>query len=389
MEFNNYINMSEDDLDTLMDNLVLSIEDEEKDKIKETEETGCINCKSKNLIKNSTNYFYVCQDCGVINKEYLDKNPNFNKDKSGNSQYGCPSNYFYPKSALGTKIKSRKYCKLGMLQRQGQMPYRERSLLEVLSRIQRKCKKYNITQAVIDNAKILYKKISDCKHKKGKSKGKTIIIRCINRCSLIAACVFYGCKLQNEPRSPKEIADIFDLEIKHVNRGCRKFLEFIDPNLLFHQIRCSQSSDFIDRFSKKLNIKKEFIVKAREVAVNIHKLDIASTHEPPSVAAGSLLLVSNFYKLDLKKREISDVFEISDVTISKTYRKIWPYHKIILNNDVTEKIYKRTYKAKKNVIANENLVKEITKKSKKQDSISDSESDSEELSNNNMLSINV
>lgn len=371
MEYNNFINMSENDLDNLMDNLVLSVDSDEKE---EEKKKGCINCKSTNLTKNNSNYFYVCKDCGVINKEYLNENPKFNTDRTTNSSYGCPSNYFYPKSALGTKIKSRKYCKLGMLQRQGQMPYKERSLLDVLSKIQKKCKKYYITQIVIDNAKILYKKISDCKHKKGKSKGKTIIIRCINRRSLIAACVFYGCKLQNEPRSPKEIADIFDLEIKHVNRGCRKFLEFINPNLLFHQIRCSQSSDFIDRFSKKLKIKDEIITKAKNVAINIHKLDIASTHEPPSVAAGSLLLVSNIYKLNLKKQDISNVFDISDVTISKTYRKIWPYHKIIINNDVTEQIYKRTHKIKKNTILNDNLVKEITQKNK---------------SNNNTLSINV
>ena len=186
MEFNKYMTISEEDLDSLMDNLVLEIDGDEK---KETMDV-CVSCKSTNLIQSNNNCYFVCQDCGVINYEYLNKNPNFSKDKNGSSQYGNPSNYFYPKSALGTKIKSRKYCRLGMLQRQGQMPYRERSLLEVLSKIQKKCKKYNVTQTVIDNAKILYKKISDCKHKKGKSKGKTIIIRCINRCSLIAACVF-------------------------------------------------------------------------------------------------------------------------------------------------------------------------------------------------------
>ena len=39
-------------------------------------------------------------------------------------------------------------------------------------------------------------------------------MRCINRKSMIAACLFYACKFQNEPRSPKEIADIYSLEIK-------------------------------------------------------------------------------------------------------------------------------------------------------------------------------
>ena len=62
-------------------------------------------------------------------------------------------------------------------------------------------------------------------------------MRCINRKSMIAACVFYACKLQKEPRSPKEIADIYSIEIKHVNRGYRKFMEYIN------------TEDFITEFS--------------------------------------------------------------------------------------------------------------------------------------------
>ena len=166
-------------------------------------------------------------------------------------------------------------------------------------------------------------------------------MRCINRRSMIAACLFHACKLQKETRSPKEIADIYDLEIKHVNRGCRKFCDIIDSNTLFHQIKSSQSSDFIERFAKKLNIDKKYIDISKDVSSNIHKLDLASTHEPPSVAAGCILLVTQFYNIQLSKKQISDIFGISDVTISKTFRKIWPYHKIVLNNKITELILEK------------------------------------------------
>jgi transcription initiation factor TFIIIB Brf1 subunit/transcription initiation factor TFIIB len=242
---------------------------------------------------------------------------------------------------LGTKIVSKGYNRLSLLQKQGQMPYKEKSLMDVLETIQSKCKKYGITQTIIDSAKILYKKVSESVHSKGKRKGKNIIMRCINRRSMIAACLFHACKLQKETRSPKEIADIYDLEIKHVNRGCRKFCDIIDSNTLFHQIKSSQSSDFIERFAKKLNIDKKYIDISKDVSSNIHKLDLASTHEPPSVAAGCILLVTQFYNIQLSKKQISDIFGISDVTISKTFRKIWPYHKIVLNNKITELILEK------------------------------------------------
>jgi transcription initiation factor TFIIIB Brf1 subunit/transcription initiation factor TFIIB len=218
---------------------------------------------------------------------------------------------------------------------------------------------------------------------------------------MIAACLFHACKLQKETRSPKEIADIYDLEIKHVNRGCRKFCDIIDANTLFYQIKSSQSSDFIERFAKKLNIDKQYINIAKDVSTNIHKLDLASTHEPPSVAAGCILLVTNYYNIQLSKKQISDIFGISDVTISKTYRKIWPYHKIVLSNKITDLILEKKNAVSKtdtdinqnNLIINNNSESEEEHKKKKptkhdkkellinEDSDEDSNEDSDEDSN--------
>jgi transcription initiation factor TFIIIB Brf1 subunit/transcription initiation factor TFIIB len=334
----NYLDLTDDQIDNLLFGMDLNKKLESKKKI-------CKSCKSDKLIIDNIKGYLVCQECAVINQEFLDENPEFTHDEenngNGSSRYGCPSNYFFPKSALGTKIATKGYNKISALQKQGQMPYREKSLLEVLERIQTKCKKYGVSQSIIDSAKILYKKVSDSKHIRGKRKGKNMIMRCINRRSMIASCVFYACKMQREPRSPKEIADIYDLEIKHVHRGCRKILDYIDLNSTFYQIKNSQAADFIERLSKKLDIDKKFIEISKDVCNNIHKLDIASTHEPPSVAAGCILLVATNYNLPINKKQISEIFDISDVTISKTYRKIFPYYKIILNNKVTDLVLQK------------------------------------------------
>jgi transcription initiation factor TFIIB len=334
-----YLDMSDEQLD----NLLLGVDLDTKPDAHQTK-TVCKNCKSTNLVIDNTKGHMVCTDCAVINEEYLDENPDIsNNDGEGNnnSRYGAPSSFFFPKASLGTKIVSKGYNRLSLLQKQGQMPYKEKSLMDVLETIQFKCKKYVITQSIIDSAKILYKKVSESVHAKGKRKGKNIIMRCINRRSMIAACLFHACKLQKETRSPKEIADIYDLEIKHVNRGCRKFCDIIDSNTLFYQIKSSQSFDFIERFAKKLNIDKQYIAISKDVSTNIHKLDLASTHEPPSVAAGCILLVTQYYNIPLSKKQISDIFGISDVTISKTFRKIWPYHKIVLSNKITDLILEK------------------------------------------------
>ena len=339
MNIEKYLDMSDDQLDNLL--MGVCLDNKADDGVAKS---ICKNCKSQNLVIDNMKGHMVCTDCAVINEEYLDENPDINNNEgegSNSSRYGTPASFFFPKASLGTKIVSKSFNRLSLLQKQGQMPYKEKSLMDVLETIQSKCKKYGITQSIIDSAKILYKKVSESVHLKGKRKGKGIIMRCINRRSMIAACLFHACKLQKETRSPKEIADIYDLEIKHVNRGCRKFCDIIDSNTLFYQIKSSLSSDFIERNAKKLNIDKQYIAIAKDVSTNIHKLDLASTHEPPSVAAGCILLVITHYNISLTKKQVSDIFNISDVTISKTFRKIWPYHKIVLNNKITDLILEK------------------------------------------------
>ena len=120
-------------------------------------------------------------------------------------------------------------------------------------------------------------------------------------------------------------------------------------------------------------------------------MDIASTHEPPSIAAGCILLVANMYNININKKHISEIFDISDVTISKTYRKIYPFHKIIINNKVTEMVLQKKnalVNVDKDELSEENLIaKEKFKIELLQDieNIDDS-SDSEYLESENKSS---
>lgn len=342
--YNVYLSMNDSDID----NLLLGIDINKK---KNKEAKCCIQCKSTNLVFDNHQGHNVCEDCGTVNNVILNSNPDYSNTPGSSTNYGCPTNFYCPKSALGTKMKTRGYNRLGAIQKQGQVPYPEKEMMTTIKKIEDKCKTYDIKQPIIDTAKTLYKKIRDYKHTKGKRKGKNMIMRCINRRSMIAACVFYACKLQNEPRSPKEIADIYDLEIKHVNKGYRKFLDYVKMDSFFKNFKSSQSSDFIERYSSRLELDEKYTKIAKDISININKLNIVSTHEPSSVAAGCILLVCKMYDLQkINKKKISEVFKISDVTISKTYRRIFHYHQIITNNKLTEMICKKQNNAPKQPI---------------------------------------
>ena len=301
----------------------------------------CDNCGENNFEINTSDGMVICTSCGFVNSELLDKNINNFNDKTNNN-YGCPTNYFLPKSSLGTKVKNGKYTTLAILEKWSQMPYKERSLLEVLKYIELNCKKSNIPVPIIENSKIIFKKVSDLKNKKfSNNKFKNIIIRGLNRKSIIAACVFHGALLQKQPRSPKEISEIFNIEEKQVTKGCRKLRDLLPFDNILSYIKSSQTISFIrDEYAEKLNISKQHLEISKRITLNIKKIGIATDHQPPSVAAGSLLLLSNIFDLKISKKLISKLFKISQVTIMKTYKKIFPYRKIIISNDNTDKYLK-------------------------------------------------
>jgi len=299
----------------------------------------CNDCKGFNVIVDLKGAS-VCQDCGTVRGFTLDKNPEWITGEDGgggeNDRCGNATSYFFPQSSLGTNIKSHKYDKIKMVHDWSQMPYKERSLYEVFQYIDSKCDKVGIVKSIIDNAKILYKHISDIKC----PNGKPIIIRGLNRKSLIASCVYNGAKNQGLPRTTKEIADIFSLTVKQITKGNRKYDNLIDNYKYMNENKSNLAINYIERFGIKLKIPQNVLEEAKKISINITKLDIASGHQPPSIASSSLLLALKNANMDIDKKIISKLFSISDVTITKTYKKILEYEYIITDNKMTETILK-------------------------------------------------
>lgn len=318
---------------------------------------NCEECGGRNFETDVSNGRVVCLDCFLVQSEILDRNIN-NLGDNTNSTYGCATSFYYGKSSLGTKASGSRFTTISLLDKWSQMPYKERSLLDVLQEIERRCKKHGIQAPIIENAKILFKRVNDLKvevvesedHKDKNAKEKNLIIRGLNRQSIKAGCVFYGAIMQHMPRTTKEIALVFDIEEKQVTRGCRKLRKILPLDDILSGLKSSQSYNFISRveYAKSLGISQDNMKIAKNIAINIKKLGIASDHQPPSVAAGALLLLSEILKLNLDKKKISKTFKISQVTIIKTYRKIFPYRGVILSNEKTDQMLEKMKKIEEN-----------------------------------------
>ena len=337
----NNLDINSDEIWDLLDSLD-SNKGDSKSNILDT----CDECGSTNINTDHIEGVIRCDECGLKLSDLLDRNPDWNSVNStcdNISRCGAPTSYYFPQSSLGTKVSNGKFTRISILERWGQMPYKERSRYEVLKYIDTMCKAANIPQPIIDNTKNIFNELS-LKTQQTEEEGvdKNIIIRGFNRRGIISACLLNGSNLQGKPMTPKEVGKVFGITEKQVTKGNRKLRDMLMDDTIISNIKSSQSDEYIDRkeYISMLKFDKVQLELAKKIAKNVKRLDIATDHQPASLAAGSVMLMANILNLNLSKKKISDTFDISQVTIIKTYRKIFPYRKLLISNEATEKVLK-------------------------------------------------
>jgi transcription initiation factor TFIIB len=187
------------------------------------------------------------------------------------------------------------------------MTYKERTLYNVFDNITTNASNSGISNSIIEEAKMLYKKISESK-----------ITRGDNRSGLIASSIYMSCKTNKVPRSTKEIAKIFNIKITTMTRGCKKFQDIMKMNL-----ESTKAEDFIQRFSSKLSLTMDIRELCKHIVRKADELNIVSENTPPSVAAGSIYLCIMLCDLPINKKDLSTACGISQVTLTKCYKKLY------------------------------------------------------------------
>jgi len=283
-------------------------------------------CNDTNNYKISDDII-LCNICSNIITTIVDT-PEWRYYGSDDTKNGDPTrcgiavNPLLPESSVGSVIRGYSN-KSGMYQvkkyqQWTNMTYKERSLFKVFVEIANICNKNNINKIIINEAKSLYKLISNIKISRGN-----------NRIGIIAACVYFACKNCNVSRSSKEISDIFDIKINILTRGCKNFQNILQLNKEKNRVDISNSTkylDFIERFCNKLKIDNEFSY-IKKLSEKIEKLNIINDIRPDSYAAGCILYYCNINTIKVNdiiitKTDISKHSKISEVTVNKCFKKL-------------------------------------------------------------------
>lgn len=317
-------NENELDLDTFLNKT-----NENKDNIK----NKCIDCGSDKLVEDLDSGSLVCSICGITNEQYLDYGPEwkqYNDENGGGETVGrCsgPVNVFFPKSSQGTLLTGAINHRLKQKQRWNSTVYKEDSLNEVFEMIRTICVDNNIPKKIEDTSKYLYKKnISD----------HSIIIRGKNRKSIVLAIIADACKINKSPRTVSEIASYGNLTDKKVNKGIKQYEEFVrKDNQNLDDDNANMVEDYIRRHCETLKIDKDDINLAVTIANNCYRLKLVADHSAQFIAAGAIMVMIEYTKINIDKKKIAVLFGTTDVTVMKVYKKIITYSDALIDDERT------------------------------------------------------
>ena len=284
----------------------------------------------RNLLAFSEEGFLVCTNnqCGIIYKDMLDASAEWryygadDNKSSDPTRCGMPIDPLLKKSSYGCKVicgyrSSYEMRKIRRYTEWQSMPYEEKSKYDEFQKIRILAGTHGISKCIIDEALVQYQKISTLKTFRG-----------CNRNGIIAASIYLACRINEYPRTAKEIATIFNLDNTNSTKGCKiatHLLNGLETNVASNnktKFDDTKPIAFIDRFCSKLNMNKELTKVCQFVAFRIDSQKIIPENTPHSVAAGIVYFVSQACKLNVSKRDVNLVSEISEVTINKCYKKL-------------------------------------------------------------------
>jgi transcription initiation factor TFIIB len=289
----------------------------------------CEMCSSS-LMYSDEGFLTCCNNkCGIIYKDVLDQSPEWrfygadDNQSSDPTRCGMPINPLLAESSFGCKVlcsgpSSYQMRKIRRYTEWQSMPYAEKTRYDEFQRITLMAQNAGIPKLIIDSAIVYHKRISE--HERS--------FRGDNKDGIIAASIYISCRINNYPRTAKELATIFHLDITSATQGCKN-AQLIINELEKDMINSDKTAfckttpeAFIERYCSKLNINTELTKLAQFVSIKIDKNNMMPENTPHSIAAGVVYFIAQLCKLNISKKDVKNVSEISEVTINKVHKKL-------------------------------------------------------------------
>ena len=265
----------------------------------------CKLCESTN-IKIDNNI--ICGDCGLILSENrISENAVFN----GSENVDC--------KFKSTSIKSKRISKI---QEWYTWTNEEKNTYKLKEYIKVLCTRLDIVESIISD--IIYKSIivmNTVKKYDGTKRARV-------KDGIIITCIHHISKLSNTPYCYIELANKIDLDIKYVTKAEKFISELINMKRLefkeFQEMKKKNPYDYI--ISTNIKVSNDILKKAKTLIELCEDNDILQDHTPLSIGCCCFYyILKREENIDVDLKTFSNIYNISIVTIVKTYNKLLLY----------------------------------------------------------------
>ena len=343
----------------------------------------CPDCNYHN-IKEIEGY-YTCLKCGLKIETIIDSGQEWrcynNDDNKGNDPARCdmPTNELLPKTSMGSLVGYSRYetfttKRMRNINNWYSIPYKESTLMETFNNITIMAMNSGLNQCIIEEAKYLYKKVSEVKSSRRTKKE-----------GMKAGAIFLACKLKGVPRNTTEIAKICHMKnSKTLRKSIKCFEEIwniltqkekqqnIDSNQVGNQISNldvvnhitkykdhndgsyedsntdnDSDSDETDsdedneinnelvrletyigkmhRFVSKLSLDDKVFETCKMILEYVESCNYLDKHNPLSKIASVIFYVTEKFNIKINKHQIILICNVSEITINKCFQKLMKY----------------------------------------------------------------
>jgi transcription initiation factor TFIIIB Brf1 subunit/transcription initiation factor TFIIB len=278
--------------------------------------TVCRNCTGTNIIMNSEDY--ICNDCGlIVNENRLNSCSTFDNiqpvtNKTSYVKYGN-----YSKN------------KLFKMQEWYMWTNEEKNTYKLKTYVIDLCQRLKIAECLTESICNTVIMVMDSIKKNDGTKRARV------KDGIIVSCIHYVSKDTSTPYCYIDLAKMLDLDIKYVTRAERIIIELINGKKLYLNkttiLDTQKPYDYVINVIKKNGLKvDQSVLGDVKVLIEIcEDNDILLDHTPLSVGVCCFYYILQRRNIDIDLKVFSDLYDLSVVTVLKTYNKLKVYDKQI------------------------------------------------------------
>ena len=293
--------------------------------------------------------FLTCTNdkCGIIYKDMVDRSPEWrfygadDSHATDPTRCGMPINPLLEESSFGCRVlcagkSSYAMRKIRRYTEWQSMPYKEKALYEEFQRMTIYAQNAGYCKKIIDDSIYYHKKLSEYDQS----------FRGDNKQGLLIGAMSISCKVNKYPRTAKELATTFHVDVGVATHGCKtasSILNQLEKDTINNdktKLGKTKPEDFIERYCSKLNINRELTNLALFISKKIDKHDVMPENTPHSIASGIIYFIAQLCNLPISKKDIKNISEISEVTINKCAKKMEKMTDILVPKIILDKYNK-------------------------------------------------